>query len=68
MAGCDALVIMTEWNEFRALDFGRARALLRRPIMVDLGNIYQRDEMAAAGFVYVSVGRATSYPEQHGKA
>ncbi|MGD9535927.1 MAG: UDP-glucose/GDP-mannose dehydrogenase family protein [Alphaproteobacteria bacterium] len=68
MAGCDALVIMTEWNEFRALDFGRARALLRRPIMVDLRNIYQRDEMAAAGFVYVSVGRATSYPEQHGKA
>lgn len=68
MTGADALAIVTEWNEFRALDFGRARALLRRPVVVDLRNIYRRDEMAAAGFIYVSVGRATAYPEPAGAA
>ncbi len=68
MEGADALAIVTEWNEFRALDFGRMRALLRRPIVVDMRNIYRRDEMAAAGFIYVSIGRATAYPEPAGPA
>jgi UDPglucose 6-dehydrogenase len=58
MSDADALVILTEWNEFRALDLKRVKALLRRPLVIDLRNIYRREEMAAAGFRYVSVGRA----------
>lgn len=58
MEGADALAILTEWNEFRALDLGRVKSLLARPLMVDLRNIYDPDEMAAAGFHYVSIGRS----------
>ena len=57
MREADALVIVTEWNEFRALDLARARQLLRRPVLVDLRNIYQPADMQAAGFDYVSIGR-----------
>ena len=57
MEGADALVILTEWNEFRALDLQRARGLLRVPLIVDLRNVYEPREAAAAGFRYVSVGR-----------
>jgi len=59
MDGADGVVILTEWNEFRALDMQRMKALLKRPLMVDLRNIYGPAQMAAAGFTYVSVGRAT---------
>jgi len=52
-------VILTEWNEFRALDLDRVKALLKRPLMVDLRNIYRPTQMAEAGFTYVSVGRKT---------
>ena len=62
MAGADALVILTEWNEFRALDLDRARGLLKRPLIVDLRNIYEPAEVAAAGFRYVSVGRPAAAP------
>lgn len=55
--GADGVVILTEWNEFRALDMDRTKALLKRPLMVDLRNIYSPDQMAASGFRYVSVGR-----------
>ena len=55
----DALVILTEWDEFRALDVDRIRAKLKRPILVDLRNIYRPEEMARQDFTYVSVGRAT---------
>jgi len=55
--GADALAILTEWNEFRALDFTRIRALLKTPVLVDLRNIYDPLEMARAGFDYISVGR-----------
>ena len=55
--GAVALVIMTEWNQFRALDLARLRALMARPLMVDLRNIYRPDEVAAAGFDYVGIGR-----------
>ena len=55
--GADALVIVTEWNEFRALDLERLHGLLARPLIVDLRNIYEPSKMAAAGFDYVSVGR-----------
>jgi UDPglucose 6-dehydrogenase len=59
MEGADALVLITEWNEFRALDLDRVKTLLRTPTVVDLRNIYKPAEMAAAGFHYFSIGRAT---------
>ena len=57
LEGADGVIILTEWNEFRALDLRAAKRLLKRPLMVDLRNIYRPDEMAKAGFAYVSVGR-----------
>jgi len=60
--GADALVLLTEWNEFRALDLTRVRSLLRAPVVIDLRNIYQPEEMTAAGFVYHSIGRAAVAP------
>lgn len=53
----DVVVIITEWNEFRLLDFKRIKSLMTRPVMVDLRNIYNPDEMVAAGFDYTCVGR-----------
>ncbi|HEU0160525.1 MAG TPA: UDP-glucose/GDP-mannose dehydrogenase family protein [Hyphomicrobiaceae bacterium] len=61
--GADALVILTEWDEFRALDVDRVRAKLKRPILVDLRNIYRPEEMARQDFTYVSVGRPTARKE-----
>ena len=58
MAGADALVILTEWNQFRNLDLARVKRTLNAPVVVDLRNIYDPAEMAAYGFVYDSVGRA----------
>jgi UDPglucose 6-dehydrogenase len=55
--GADALVIVTEWDAFRALDLDRVKTLLRRPLIVDLRNIYRPEEMRRRGFTYVSVGR-----------
>jgi UDPglucose 6-dehydrogenase len=55
--GGDVLVIATEWNQFRMLDFARVKDLLNEPIMVDLRNIYRADAMNSAGFSYLSVGR-----------
>jgi UDPglucose 6-dehydrogenase len=60
--GADALVLLTEWNEFRALDLARVKSLLRSPIVVDLRNIYQPQEMTDAGFVYHSIGRTAGEP------
>jgi UDPglucose 6-dehydrogenase len=62
MAGADALVIITEWNEFRALDLARAKSLLRSPTVIDLRNIYKPADMAEAGFYYFSVGRRPVEP------
>jgi UDPglucose 6-dehydrogenase len=59
ITGADGVVILTEWNEFRALDLARVKSLLTRPLMVDLRNIYRPAAMAEAGFTYVSVGRKT---------
>ncbi|MGF1650046.1 MAG: UDP-glucose dehydrogenase family protein [Hyphomicrobiaceae bacterium] len=56
--GADAVAIVTEWNEFRALDLKRLKALLREPIVVDLRNIYRRSELERLGFTYVGVGSA----------
>lgn len=56
----DVLVIITEWNEFRALDLERIKSVMRAPVIVDLRNIYSPEEMAMAGFAYSSVGRPTT--------
>ena len=53
----DVLVIITEWNEFRALDFNRLKQTMKQPVLVDLRNIYTLDEARNAGFEYTSVGR-----------
>jgi UDPglucose 6-dehydrogenase len=55
--GAEALVIVTEWNQFRMLDLERVKTLLARPVIVDLRNIYDPAPMRAAGFEYVCVGR-----------
>lgn len=55
--GADCLVIVTEWDAFRALDLDRLKRLLKQPVVIDLRNIYRPDEMAKAGFIYESVGR-----------
>lgn len=57
MDGADALVIVTEWDAFRALDLNRAKSLLNEPVLVDLRNIYPREAVEKAGFRYTSVGR-----------
>ena len=57
MEGADALILLTEWNEFRGLDLGRVKDLLASPLVIDLRNIYQPQEMAAAGLTYFSIGR-----------
>jgi UDPglucose 6-dehydrogenase len=55
--GADAVVIVTEWNQFRMLELERVRALVARPVLVDLRNVYEPGPMAKAGFEYHSVGR-----------
>jgi len=56
----DALVVVTEWNIFRGLDLGRVHGLMRRPLIVDLRNIFDPTEVARAGFGYASIGRASA--------
>ena len=57
MQDADMLLILTEWNEFRSLDLKKVRSLLREPLVVDLRNIYKRQDMKSHGFNYISVGR-----------
>ncbi|PCJ58545.1 MAG: UDP-glucose 6-dehydrogenase [Rhodospirillaceae bacterium] len=57
MTGADVLVLLTEWNAFRSLDLVRMKQLLRRPVIVDLRNVYNPSEMRAAGFDYRAIGR-----------
>jgi UDPglucose 6-dehydrogenase len=56
--GADAMLILTEWDQFRALDFDRVKKTLRRPVVIDLRNIYKPAELAAKGLNYISVGRS----------
>lgn len=60
MTGADAVAIVTEWNEFRGLDLERVKGALKAPVMIDLRNIYNPQDMVAAGFDYSSVGRPLS--------
>jgi UDPglucose 6-dehydrogenase len=55
--GADALVLVTEWNEFRQLDMARIKQLMRRPVMVDGRNIYDPAAMRGLGFTYRGIGR-----------
>ncbi|MGQ3674135.1 UDP-glucose dehydrogenase family protein [Xanthobacter sp. TB0139] len=55
--GAEAVVIVTEWNQFRALDLARLKGLMGHPVLVDLRNIYRAEEVTRHGFVYESVGR-----------
>lgn len=60
--GADALVIMTEWNLFRNLDFEKLKAVMRSPLLLDLRNVYDPARVTAAGFTHVSVGRPVRRP------
>jgi UDPglucose 6-dehydrogenase len=55
--GADVVVILTEWDQFRALDLNRVKLLMRQPVMVDLRNVYRPEDMRARGFRYTSIGR-----------
>jgi UDPglucose 6-dehydrogenase len=57
--GADAMVVVTEWVQYRTLDLARLKAELAQPVVVDLRNIYRPEEMAAHGFVYESIGRSS---------
>jgi UDPglucose 6-dehydrogenase len=59
LEGADALVIITEWNQFRALDLKRAKSLMKTPILIDLRNIYARAGAAREGFQYVGIGKGS---------
>jgi UDPglucose 6-dehydrogenase len=56
--GADAVVIATEWEQFRVLNLARLKGAMRQPIIVDLRNIYRTDEMRRAAFRYIPIGRA----------
>jgi UDPglucose 6-dehydrogenase len=56
--GADAMVLVTEWVQYRALDLDRIKSAMAKPVVVDLRNIYRAEDMAAHGFTYESVGRA----------
>ena len=63
-AGADAIVLVTEWNEFRSLDLARIKSTMKAPVFVDLRNVYRPQEMARHGFVYVGIGRGASEAEK----
>jgi UDPglucose 6-dehydrogenase len=62
LPGADCLVLITEWNEFRALDLDRVRDMMKSPVMVDLRNVYAPADMAKSGFHYHSIGRPAAHP------
>jgi UDPglucose 6-dehydrogenase len=62
-AGCDALLILTEWKEFSDLDLNRIRLRLKHPVVIDGRNLYSTDRMTSAGLIYYSIGRAVGVRE-----
>jgi len=56
-AGADCVVLMTEWNQYRALDLQRLKSRMNAPVFIDLRNVYEPEAMKSAGFRYVGVGR-----------
>ncbi|MCP1623510.1 UDP-glucose dehydrogenase family protein [Pseudomonas nitroreducens] len=65
LEGADVLVICTEWKEFRAVDFAWLASALRRPVIIDGRNLYNPDEVRAAGLLYYAVGRGDSLEREH---
>ncbi|MBV9955517.1 MAG: UDP-glucose 6-dehydrogenase, partial [Pseudolabrys sp.] len=63
--GAAALVIVTEWEEFRALDFARLKQAMASPILLDLRNVYRPQDILNQGFSYHGVGRGASSPAAH---
>ncbi|UEM19328.1 UDP-glucose/GDP-mannose dehydrogenase family protein [Skermanella mucosa] len=61
LEGASAVALLTEWNEFRVLDLKRVRELMKTPVMVDLRNVYNPDDMEMAGFAYTCVGRPSRF-------
>jgi UDPglucose 6-dehydrogenase len=59
MDGADAVVLVTEWNQFRNLDFDQVKKAVTSPIFIDLRNVYEPERMEDLGFYYLSVGRKT---------
>jgi UDPglucose 6-dehydrogenase len=59
--GCDALVVLTEWNEFKHLDLARIRAIMRTPVIIDGRNVYEPRTMWEAGFLYRGIGRGYNH-------
>ena len=57
LAGADALVVVTEWNEFRSPDFAAIKAALKQPVIFDGRNLYDPDLLASLGFTHVGIGR-----------
>jgi UDPglucose 6-dehydrogenase len=57
LQGADALVVLTEWQEYRVFDYERARQLMRRPIVIDARNLYEPHRFRHHGFIYDSIGR-----------
>ena len=55
--GCDALVLVTDWQQFRNLDYGKMAQLMNSPVMIDGRNFLDREALQQAGFYYVGVGR-----------
>ncbi len=64
MKDADMLVLLTEWNEFRSLELKKVKSLLKKPLVVDLRNVYKRQDMQKHGFHYVSIGRQDVVPGQ----
>ncbi|MBE7468145.1 MAG: UDP-glucose 6-dehydrogenase [Anaerolineae bacterium] len=60
--GCDALILLTEWNEFKHLDLPRVKELMRQPVFIDGRNLYEPDMMTKCGFIYRGVGRGYQTP------
>ena len=56
--GADALIVVTEWNEFKNLDLERIRTLLKQPILLDGRNIYNPEDMVSLGYTYLGIGRS----------
>ena len=58
--GADALILATQWNEFKQLDFARIHAMMRKPIVLDGRNLWDAETLRSLGFKYIGVGRAVN--------
>jgi UDPglucose 6-dehydrogenase len=61
--GAEALLVLTEWEEFETADLERVRSLMERPLMIDGRNVFPPEKVASCGLQYVSLGRAQAAPE-----